>query len=73
MVTDVNARHPPATDHVAPITAFSSFRIDLEEVASAFPGARPGKGTGFVGRIVAGVVIVRIPWMHLTMHRRVSV
>ena len=73
LVTDVNARRPPTTDHVAPITAFSSFRIEFLELASGFPGARPGKGTGVVGRIVAGVVIVRIPWMHLTMHRRVSV
>ena len=86
LVTDVNARRPPTTDQVAPITAFSSFSVEFLERASGFPGACPGNGTGAVGRVVGGDVIMRIPWMHLTehpgiggcfaptmMHRRVNV
>ena len=68
LLTDVNARRPAAVDHVAEITLFSSFRIEFLELASGFPGARPGNGTGGAGRVAGGVVIMRIPWMHLTEH-----
>ena len=53
---------------MAEITLFSSFRIEFLALASGFPGARPGNGTGGEGRVAGGVVIMRIPWMHLTEH-----
>lgn len=67
LVTDVNARRPPAVDHVAEITLFSSLRVEVH-LASGFPGARPGNGTGVVGCVVGGVIMKRIPWTYLTEH-----